>query len=431
MASSESMERVCRLLYERLVILFHNHKCEKCYSTEGITQYSAVPLCHGVDAILSHMKYCRAGISCQFPACPSVRVIMSHGKICRNKDCPVVINLSKDRKRKIQLHLQSEVKSFLSVESPCQNLYRQLTHQFHKHKCELCMKTPLQQYSDLPLCRSVDTVLSHMKYCRAGMSCQIPGCAASRAIISHWKVCSNKDCLLVQNLREDRKQKTLERIHQKNMLPSVMRVNRQTAKKFRQMLFVLFHTWSCMNRQKSNENSHQCDLTQCQTVQKRIKHTVSCTRGRHCQYPDCAITRLIFIHYMACIRHDCEICWPVRSVIRQLCGTEDRSTSCPSYRIWEGIPLTPATTSDEVTEPWFTAQIYRWSLTQDKPMIGPPLFQRRSLAKRVSTSRRWKKKSRLVCSCVRKHPYKRRQYSSPRLQLRTRGKDPGAVPSPL
>ncbi|KAG8554193.1 hypothetical protein GDO81_003709 [Engystomops pustulosus] len=324
MASSESMERVCRLLYERLVILFHNHKCEKCYSTEGITQYSAVPLCHGVDAILSHMKYCRAGISCQFPACPSVRVIMSHGKICRNKDCPVVINLSKDRKRKIQ-----------------------------------------------------------------------------------------------------------ERIHQKNMLPSVMRVNRQTAKKFRQMLFVLFHTWSCMNRQKSNENSHQCDLTQCQTVQKRIKHTVSCTRGRHCQYPDCAITRLIFIHYMACIRHDCEICWPVRSVIRQLCGTEDRSTSCPSYRIWEGIPLTPATTSDEVTEPWFTAQIYRWSLTQDKPMIGPPLFQRRSLAKRVSTSRRWKKKSRLVCSCVRKHPYKRRQYSSPRLQLRTRGKDPGAVPSPL
>ncbi|KAM3915863.1 uncharacterized protein RB166_015265 [Leptodactylus fuscus] len=431
MELSQFVDSVCRPLYEQLVILFHDHECAQCEGTDGVIQYSTLPLCHIVDAILSHMKYCRSGMTCQVPGCSSARIIVSHWKSCRKKECPFTFNLSKDRKRKTQLHLQEEIKSFSSVESTCHHLYNQLILQFCKHKCDMCAKIPYQHYSDLPLCHSVDTILSHMKYCRAGMSCEIPGCPDSRAIFSHWKACKQKDCPVVWNLRKDCKQNTLKRLHQKAILPSVMRVNRQTAKKYRQMLFLMYHSWTCMCRQEFGGIFCASDLPQCQSMQTLLKHTMSCEEEHRCKYPDCTIARFLFMHYMTCIRHECPICWPVRSVIKQLCGTKDCSTSRPFNKCWEGIPIAATSSSEDVTEPRFTVQTYRWLLAKDKPLIGPPLFQKQNPQKRGCTSRRWKKKSRIMCSWVRRHPYRWRHYISPRVQLQSRGIDPSAVPYPL
>ncbi|CAJ0934189.1 unnamed protein product [Ranitomeya imitator] len=93
----------CSRLYEQLVIIFFGHRCAECEETGGILQYSAVPVCHSVDGVLSHMKYCQAGMSCRFPGCSFARVIVSHWKICRKNECPVILNLSEDRKKKIQV----------------------------------------------------------------------------------------------------------------------------------------------------------------------------------------------------------------------------------------------------------------------------------------------------------------------------------------
>ncbi|XP_075686918.1 uncharacterized protein LOC142656001 isoform X2 [Rhinoderma darwinii] len=376
MEASDPVDGVCRLLYEQLVILFHPHECDQCRETCSIIQYSAVPLCASVDAVLSHMKYCRAGMSCQIPGCPSARAVMSHWKICRKKECPVALNLSKDRKRKIQLLLQEEVKSFFTVQTVCHHLYNQLVFLFRIHDCEACADNDYQHYSSLPLCQSVDTILGHIKYCRAGLSCKVPRCSAARTIISHWMSCQNKECPVVWNLSKDRIQNTKKQIHQKNMLPSVIRADNKTAKELNQTLFVMFHAWSCMCRRRLCGIFWDCDLPQCQPMQNLLKHIDLCVAGCNCKYPNCNITRFIFLHYMACLRPDCEICWPLRIVIKQLCGTEDCATCWPSLVIWEGIPFTPTSVFNNVSDPWFSTQVYRWIRAQDKPLIGPPLFQK-------------------------------------------------------
>lgn len=429
MESSETVDAVCRLLYEQLVILFHEHECYKCEETNSVIQYSALPLCHSVDALLSHMKHCRAGMSCQIPGCPTARIIMSHGKMCRKEACPVALNLSEDRKQKIQLHLQAVVESFSPVEASCQNLNNLLISLFHNHGCEMCMKIHERPDSDLPLCHSMDAMLSHIKYCRAGMSCQVPGCPSARTIISHWKNCKDKACPVLRNLNKDRKH-IIQKRKRQNVLPFVIHVNRDAAKNFRQTLFVMFHAWSCMFRRKSQGFLPDCDLPQCQAMQALLRHIVSCVEGPRCKYPKCIITRFLFIHYKACVRHDCEICWPVRSVIKQLCGTNERSARGPSIKV--RIRTTFTATADRMTDPRFSALIYRWILTRDKPLIGPPLLQKRKPKKsRSSALRRWKKKSRIICSWMRKHPCIWRRYTSVRLQLQTRGRNSSAVPFPL
>ncbi|XP_056390061.1 uncharacterized protein LOC130284088 isoform X2 [Hyla sarda] len=410
-----AVDGVCRFLYEQLVILFHDHECGQCQRTYNILQYSALPLCQSVDAVLSHMKYCRAGMSCQIPSCSSVRVIVSHWKVCRNKECPVALNLSKDRKGNIQLLLQAEVKSFSAMETTCQHINKQLILLFLKHDCEACVEIHYQHYSDLPLCHSVDAMLSHMKFCRAGMSCKVPGCPAARVIISHWKVCKDQYCPVIWNLSKDRKPNIQKQICQKAMLPSVWYFGRDSAKNFRQTLFVMFHAWSCIYRQKSG--GFGCGLPQCQTMKALLRHTETCVEGPLCKDSRCIAIRFLFIHYMICIRRDCKICWPVRSVIKQLCGTDDPSTSRPVNQMYEGIPVTTTTVSNDTTDLWFSALLYKCLLTKE-PLIGPPLFQRENQQKNIRT-RRWEKRSRVLYKWMRKPPCRWRHYRS--IQLRMRG----------
>ncbi|XP_040296296.1 uncharacterized protein LOC121008072 isoform X2 [Bufo bufo] len=426
MEPSQPMDMyVCRHLCEQLLILFQDHECDQCEATDNVVQYSALPLCHGVDVILSHMKYCRAGMSCNIPGCPSARVIVSHWKICRENECPVAFYLSGDCKSKVQLQLQAELKSFSSLKNTCHHLYDRLSLLFREHKCEMCAKTHDKDLRNLPLCLSVDATLSHMKYCRAGMSCQVPGCATSRGIVTHGKVCREKDCRVVWSLSKDRKQNP-----QKATKPALMHLHKTTAHKSRQMLFRMSHGWSCMRRQGSSGMFSDCDLPHCRSMQTLLKHTESCADIARCKYPLCTFSRILFMHYMICHRHYCNLCWPVRSVIKRLCGAKDPFTGRTSDKFWEGRPFfTPAALND-TRESWLL-QIYSWLLTKDQPRIGPPLFQRRNPQKRKLLSRRWKKKPRIACNWMRKRSNRWRHHKAPRLQLRTGGVGPSAVPFPL
>ncbi|XP_069840485.1 uncharacterized protein [Dendropsophus ebraccatus] len=421
MSRDLTVMRRCRFLFEQLVILLHHHKCDKCEETESITKYSVIPLCPSMDATLSHMKHCRAGMSCQIPDCPSAREIMSHWRACRKEECPVALNLSKDRKQKIQLLLQAEVRSF--SDSICYHLNIQLITLFRKHRCHECVFHQLPM--DLPLCHSVDAMLSHMKYCTAGMSCKIPECPAVRRIISHWKNCKDQDCPVAWNLGKDRHKNMQKEMSQKALLLSVMYSNRCTPKNIRQTLFVIFHAWSCMNRQTSAGLVSNCDLPQCRTMQALLRHAMSCAGGDHCLYLNCNTTRYIFIHYMSCVLRDCAVCWPVRSVIKQLCGTDDPSNGRPHYQQWKGISIIPT----NIMGPWVTIQIYRWILTKNKPLIGPPLFQEEVRRKRRCAPMTWQESFSNLNKRMRMASFRWRYCRSTRTQICLRGRDVSNSPS--
>ncbi len=52
-----------------------------------------------------------------------------------------------------------------------------------------------------PHCRTMQTVLQHMKSCTEGKNCHVPHCASSRQIISHFKNCSSRECPVCEPLK--------------------------------------------------------------------------------------------------------------------------------------------------------------------------------------------------------------------------------------
>ncbi|XP_073504745.1 uncharacterized protein [Phyllobates terribilis] len=349
----------CSHLYEQLVILFHSHGCAECTETGDLLQYSAVPTCHSVDGVLSHMKYCKAGMSCQFPGCSFARVIVSHWKICRNNQCPVILNLSEDRKQRVQMHLEATVMSFPSSGATCELLFKKLVLLFHNHQCETCEKK--HSRDEVPPCHSVDAKLSHMKYCTAGMSCRFPGCPAARSIISHWKKCKKEDCLVVFNLRKDRKQndhpvKKKPRLELK--FPFMISLDRDLAKNQRQVLFVIFHAWNCIYRQTST-GIYSCDLPACRAMWDVLLHMESCTVGPTCKYPRCRYISFTIMHYIFCLQHDCEVCWPVRSEINQLWELKQLPNTILSYGMWEDFTPGHTCNSDILSAAWLSSIMNR------------------------------------------------------------------------
>ncbi|KAM5151731.1 uncharacterized protein ACMZJ9_009977 [Mantella aurantiaca] len=159
----------------------------------------------------------------------------------------------------------------LSMNPTCKCLFEQLVILFHHHQCEECEETDTAiQYITLPLCHSMGTMLSHIKYCRAGMSCKIPSCPDSRVIVSHGRVCKVKDCPVVLSLGTKRMEWTQELLQQVDRCSFSPEIYDLEVGNARQLLFILSHIWTCMNL---NEFNSLCTLPQCRTMKKLRDHS--------------------------------------------------------------------------------------------------------------------------------------------------------------
>ncbi|CAJ0934187.1 unnamed protein product [Ranitomeya imitator] len=113
----------------------------------------------------------------------------------------------------------------------------------------------------------------------------------------------------------------------------------------RRVLFLIYHAWNCSHR-RTTEGIYNCDLPECRAMRAVLQHMESCEDGSTCQFSNCRYVSFTFTHYMICLRHDCEICWPVRSEINQLCGLEQLPATVPSYRWRHLTPAARACNSD-------------------------------------------------------------------------------------
>ncbi|XP_075035163.1 uncharacterized protein LOC142097325 isoform X3 [Mixophyes fleayi] len=212
--------------------------------------------------------------------------------------------------------------------SSCRLLYEQLVILFHDHHCEECDGTDnVMKHFALPPCRSADTLISHMKHCRAGMSCRIPSCRSARIIVSHWKVCRKEDCPLLGSLSDQRKEWTQKLAEQFSKCSSISETNRQAVKIVHQNLFVALHVRTCARMQTARAAEWDCALPQCQSMRSLLKHFRTCTARRKCPYPMCTSTRLIFLHSISCMQYNCILCTPFRTVVKQLGGKQVNNVS--------------------------------------------------------------------------------------------------------
>ncbi|XP_040212180.1 uncharacterized protein LOC120943125 [Rana temporaria] len=213
----------------------------------------------------------------------------------------------------------------LLLSPTCRCLYEELVILFHHHQCEECEETAnVIQYITLPLCRSVQAMLSHIKYCRAGMSCKIASCRDSRIIVSHGISCK-KDCLVALSLSPRRMEWTQALLRKIGRCSSSSEMYDLEVGNTRQFLFVLFHTWTCMTFH--NEPNSLCTLPQCHTMVKMLGHSQSCTDLTGCLYPGCSTLRFLLQHCHNCKGKTCMICHPLRTLVNQLYLRHNTNTS--------------------------------------------------------------------------------------------------------
>ncbi|CAL1294196.1 unnamed protein product [Larinioides sclopetarius] len=92
----------------------------------------------------------------------------------------------------------------LSTDETRKHIQKQLVLLLHAHICQR-----LENQSDgearrcsLPFCQIMKGLLSHMAICQAGKFCDVPHCASSHTIITHWNNCTLSDCPVCSPIKQ-------------------------------------------------------------------------------------------------------------------------------------------------------------------------------------------------------------------------------------
>nr|CAB3242806.1 histone acetyltransferase p300 [Phallusia mammillata] len=84
--SNVDSEKRKRIQYQ-LFVLLHANKCLN--ELNGENSSCAVPHCHTMKTVLTHMHNCTEGKQCQVTCCSSSRQIIAHWQQCKNADCSI------------------------------------------------------------------------------------------------------------------------------------------------------------------------------------------------------------------------------------------------------------------------------------------------------------------------------------------------------
>lgn len=286
----------------------------------------------------------------------------------------------------------------LLLSPACRCFYEELVILFHHHQCEECEETAnVIRYITLPLCRSVQAMLSHIKYCRAGMSCKIAICRDSRIIVSHGISCK-KNCLVALSLSPRRVEWTQALLQKIGRCSSSPEIHGLEVGNTRQFLFVLFHTWTCMTFH--NEPNSLCTLPQCHTMVKMLGHSQSCTDLTGCLYAGCSTLRFLLQHCHNCKGKTCMICHPLRTLVKQLYLRHNTNNSgLQNTTVIVRIPTSLLPNSPGVP---------------NTPNLSAIALQLSAARTRSSQTSNWKKKARKSWRSwkrceglwIRRHPYR-------------------------